>query len=105
MFTAPSTPEREVTQNDVEKAAAVLGVSTAALSAECVKEAFRVKLREAHPDAGGSREDAADQIKALGAARTSLIRWLESAPDPKCACRGTGYVFGRFAVKPCTRCG
>ena len=51
------------------EAAAVLGVSETASAAE-IKAAFRAKMREAHPDKGGTNERAARLI----AARNTLLR-------------------------------
>jgi predicted Zn-ribbon and HTH transcriptional regulator len=112
MFTPPSAAERRVTQSEAERAWDVLSncgpfklVQAHArhplrgFAAE-VNHAFRLRLREVHPDAGG------DAAAALRAARDTLLRWLEQAPKADCKeCGGSGFVFGKLAVKPCSRCG
>lgn len=108
MFTPSRAPERQVTQDEAERAAKVLAAGPLnRLTAEDVRTYFRSAIRMVHPDAGGGDAAAApDRLKELRAARDTLMRWMEGQPDPKCKeCRGTGYVFGRVAVKPCSRCG
>lgn len=106
MFTLPSAAPRKVTQDDAHRAAATLGVDLSGRTApDQVRTAFRVCLRAVHPDTGGEEGAAADRIKQLGTARDTLLAWLAQAPKVECKeCRGTGYVWGRFAVQPCSRC-
>jgi hypothetical protein len=107
MFSSPGATKRKVTQDDAQRAAATLGVDlTLRTTPEDVRKAFRVCLRSVHPDAGGDQGAAAERIKQLGAARETLLAWLERAPKADCSeCGGRGFVFGRWGAKPCSRCG
>jgi aspartate/methionine/tyrosine aminotransferase len=107
MFTPPSAAERPVTQQDAVQAARMLGVMYLANATPGqVRNQFRLKLQEAHPDAGGDAAAAPERIAELRAARDTLLRWLEQAPKADCReCGGTGYVWGKLALKPCSRCG
>jgi hypothetical protein len=106
MFTPPSAAEHPVTQQEAEHAAWDLGILATDASADDVQRAFRARVRDAHPDAGGDAGGAPERIAELRAARDTLLRWLEQAPKAGCReCGGSGYVFGRLAVKPCSRCG
>jgi hypothetical protein len=110
MFTPPSAAERPVTQQDAEHAWKLLNRGPWGLKAigeaDDVQRAFRARLREAHPDAGGDAAVAPKEIAELRAARDTLLRWLEQAPKADCKeCGGTGYVWSKLSVKPCSRCG
>jgi 2-oxo-4-hydroxy-4-carboxy--5-ureidoimidazoline (OHCU) decarboxylase len=110
MFTPPSAAERPVRQQDAFRAAETLdGALKNLRTVDDVQRAFRARLREAHPDAGGDAAVAPKEIAELRAARDTLLRWLEQAPKADCKeCGGTGYVWqrsGAMVVKPCSRCG
>lgn len=109
MFTPPSAAERPVTQQDAAQAAKVLQLGPWFFKvpgvAEDVQRLFRAGVRAAHPDAGGDAAAAPEKLAELRAARDTLLRWLEQAPKADCReCGGTGYVWGKLSVKPCSRC-
>lgn len=110
MFTPPSATERPVTQQEARRAADELeipqGMPLSDLTELAVQTSFRARVREAHPDAGGDAAAAPERLAELRAARDTLLRWLEQAPKADCReCGGTGYVWSKLAVKPCSRCG
>lgn len=106
MFTAHGA-KRQITQDEAAQAAADLGLLLSSCrTPDDVKGAFRVQLRAVHPDTGGPVQDSSERIRVLGTARDTLNAWLEGQPKPDCKeCRGTGYVWSKMAVKPCSRCG
>jgi len=110
MFTPPSAAARKVTQDEAERAAKVLQLGrwifTTPVTSEDIRKVWRVRVQEAHPDAGGDAAAAPDRLKELRAARDTLLTWLEQAPKADCkACGGTGWVRAGLVTKPCLRCG
>jgi hypothetical protein len=106
MFTSPSAAERPVARQEAECAADVLGMRDVPLTGPVIRQFYRALLQDAHPDAGGDASKAPERIAELRAARDTLLRWLEGQPKAGCReCGGSGYVFGKLAVKPCSRCG
>lgn len=109
MFTPPSAAERPVTQEEAVRAADRLEIPFSGrvnLTEFEVRDYYRAALKTAHPDAGGDAAAAPERLAGLRAARDTLLRWLEQAPKADCReCGGSGYVMGKLAVKPCSRCG
>lgn len=110
MFTPPSAAERPITQDEAERAAKVLQLGrwifTTPTTAEDINKTWRARVQEVHPDAGGDAAAAPERLAELRAARDTLLRWLEQAPKADCKeCGGTGWVWSKLAVKPCSRCG
>lgn len=120
MFTPPSATPRKVTQDEARQAAVLLGVqcsldarveatfnfATSLFTPNDVRTAFCAALTKAHPDLGGDAAAAPDRLKALTAARDTLLAWLAQAPKADCKeCQGRGFVTGRWGMRfPCSRC-
>lgn len=82
------------------------------LTLQVVKEAYRSRCRETHPDMGGT----AEAFAAVDRAKHILLKWLERDPEPKVAgagqvcdrCDGRGYIESRRAWRSmkmqCPKC-
>lgn len=98
---------KPVTREEAERAAEVLGVKLEdRLTSAMIAAAFRGAVVRAHPDSGGTADEAADALAAAGKARRTLQRWIVELPDPDCSlCGGKGVVrSGTLTSKPCPRC-
>lgn len=69
MLTAPKAPAISAVDPADTEACAILGVAPAATASE-IRAAYRAKMSRAHPDRGGSHNEAA----RLTAARDRLLR-------------------------------
>lgn len=68
------------------QAAKLLGINHKALSADAINQAFRAKLAETHPDAGGSGGD----MEQLKKARNLLLKYADTCGTEQTGTRRTG---------------
>jgi DnaJ-class molecular chaperone len=78
-------------------------------SVEEVNAAYREVVSKAHPDKGGSADDAAETIKVAKAAREFILRNLNNFPALKPVecnrCAGRGRLLrGAFHCIECPKC-